>query len=387
VKPRELRRRLERVEVAGEQEARDRAWSVVRAGFEQREAVPRERVRLRRPLVLAAALALGTAAVLSPPGRAVIETVRDAVAGVEGAEPALFSLPAEGRLLTTTDAGSWVVHPDGSKRLLAGYRQASWSPFGRFVVAARRNELAALDPGGRVRWSLARPSVAQPRWGGTREDTRIAYLSGDELRVVAGDGTGDRILASRVAPVAAAWRPGAQHHLAYVGADGAVRVVDADTGREHARWREGDPEALLWSADGALLAARGGGLVSVYTADRTRVAGVSPRRLEVGDPVLAAAFAPSGSQLAVVAYDPVQDRSALSVVEEPATAADRVIFTGAGRFTDLAWSPDGEWLLVAWQDADQWLFIRSADVEQVEAVSEISRQFGVFPALAGWCCP
>ena len=72
--------------------------------------------------------------------------------------------------------------------------EASWSPFGRFVVAARPNELAALTPDGEVRWTLARPDVRLPRWGGTRTDTRIAYFSGGELRVVGGDGKGDRLL-------------------------------------------------------------------------------------------------------------------------------------------------------------------------------------------------
>ena len=79
----------------------------------------------------------------------------------------------------------------------ARYREASWSPFGRFVVASRPNELVALTPEGDVRWSLARPNIRFPRWGGTRTDTRIAYLSGDELRVVGGDGKGDRLLDRR----------------------------------------------------------------------------------------------------------------------------------------------------------------------------------------------
>ena len=65
------------------------------------------------------------------------------------------------------------------------------------------------------------------------------------------------------------------------------------------------------------------------------------------------------------------------------------VFSGAGRFTGLEWSPDGRWLLVAWKDADQWVFIRSAHVRRIRAVSGISAQFGggSFPTLAGWCCP
>ena len=139
------------------------------------------------------------AGLLSPPGRAVLDDLREAV-GVEQAQPALFSLPAPGRMLVTADSGAWVVQQDGSKRLLGRYDEASWSPFGRFVVASRRNELVALTPEGKVRWSLARPNVRYPRWGGTKTDTRIAYFSGGKLRVVGGDGKGDRVLDGQAAP-------------------------------------------------------------------------------------------------------------------------------------------------------------------------------------------
>ena len=117
--------------------------------------------------------------------------------------------------------GVWVVQADGSKRRLGGWREASWSPFGRFVVVARANELAALEPDGDVRWSLARPRVRFPRWAGDRIDTRIAYVSGRSLRVVAGDGTGDRLLRRNVASVAPAWLPGEGFRLAYTDRAGA----------------------------------------------------------------------------------------------------------------------------------------------------------------------
>lgn len=220
-----MKRELERIEIPGEREARERAWAVVETAFAEREPV--ERRRSWKPV---AALAVGLAVLaglLSPPGRAVLDEIREVV-GVQKTQPALFSLPTGGRLLVTSDAGAWVVDRDGSKRLLGAYREASWSPFGAFVVATKPNELVALEPDGHVRWSLARPDVRLPRWGGTRTDTRIAYFSDGVLRVVAGDGRGDRVVDERAALRAPEWRPG--NVLVYARRDASVRAVNVDTG-------------------------------------------------------------------------------------------------------------------------------------------------------------
>jgi hypothetical protein len=221
-----VRKELERIEIPGEHEARERSLAVVRAAFADREPQPQR--RSWKPVAAIAVALVVVAGLLSPPGRAVLDDIREVV-GVEKAQPALFSLPAPGRLLVTADSGAWVVEEDGSKRLLGTYREASWSPFGRFVVASRANELVALTPEGDVRWSLARPSVRFARWGGTKTDTRIAYLSEGELRVVGGDGKGDRLVDRNAAAEAPVWKPGGGHRLAYARRDGSVRIVDADT--------------------------------------------------------------------------------------------------------------------------------------------------------------
>ena len=222
-----MRRELERVEVPREHEARERAWAVVERAFAEREPVPR--TRSWKPVAALAVALVVVAGLLSAPGQAVLDEIREAV-GVEDAELALFSLPAPGRLLVTADSGAWVVEQDGSKRLLGRYREASWSPFGRFVVASRENELVALEPDGDVRWTLARPDVRFPRWGGTRTDTRIAYFSEGTLRLVVGNGKGDRLLDAAAAPAAPRWLAGRGHRLAYARLDGTIRIVDADTG-------------------------------------------------------------------------------------------------------------------------------------------------------------
>src|SRR5262245_8831524 len=225
------------MDIPGEHEARERTWDVVQAACAHRgPAPPRRHARLRLAVVIAVVAAV-TAAALSPPGRAVLDEIREAV-GVENPQPALFLLPAEGRLLVASGSGVWVVQEDGSKRLLGSYREATWSPFGRYVGVARANELAALEPDGDVRWTLARPGVSFPRWSGTDIDTRIAYLVGRRPRVVAGDGTADESLCSAASRrAAAAWRPGPGFVIALLAPSGAVRVVDLDGCRE--LWRSG----------------------------------------------------------------------------------------------------------------------------------------------------
>lgn len=189
----------------GEREAEERAWEVVHAAYAGRVPVAWPRRHLR-PLVAGAVVAAVVAAALSPPGRSVVHSLREAV-GVKQAEPALFSLPARGELLVTSRKGLWLVRADGSKRLLGHYGNASFSPHGLFIAATRANQLVVLEPKGEVRWTLARRAPRFPVWTGTRRDTRVAYLSGGRLRIVAGDGTGDRAVgpAALVPPV---WAPG-----------------------------------------------------------------------------------------------------------------------------------------------------------------------------------
>src|SRR5947208_982595 len=165
---------------------------------------------------------------------------------------ALVSLPTSGRLLVQSAKGPWLVEPDGSRRLLGPYRDVSWSPHGLFLAATRPNELLALDPKGHVRWSLARPAVRFPRWTGSRTDTRIAYLSGSRLHLVAGDGTRDVDLCGEPATalVAPAWRPGAQRTLAYATTQGRVYVLDpAPCSLSGRSPRYPDPRLLAWSSD------------------------------------------------------------------------------------------------------------------------------------------
>ena len=368
---------LERVVVPDADAAEERARSVVLAAFAEREPLPRARPTLRYAAALVVGAALLGAALVTPPGRAVLDEIREAV-GVERAQPALFSLPTGGRLLVASDAGVWVVEAKGKKRLLPGYEEASWSPFGRFVAASRPNELAALAPDGEVRWTLSRPRVRLPRWAGTERDTRIAYVDRTGLRVAAGDGSGDRLLApAERGPVA--WRPGSPWQLAYVAAS-EVRLQDTETGRVLWRASRGANEpvlALEWSTDGRRLLVLASRSLRVFDASGRLVARDDPAD---GTDDADAAFRPGTHDVVVVRSHGTQ-----STVFQPRTG--RTIFSGTGAFDGVEWSPDGRWLLVAWRTADQWVFVRS-DGKRIRAVANVSRQFRskAFPRVEGWCC-
>jgi dipeptidyl aminopeptidase/acylaminoacyl peptidase len=164
-------------------------------------------------------------------------------------------------------------------------------------------------------------------------------------------------------------------------------VIDADTGSRLADYRvDGRPVELLWSADGELLAVRMKRVIRIYGPNSSRVAILATRTTGAGQAAPpAAAFAPDGRRFAFVQYDPVANRSAI-YVETIGTGPVRRLFGGPGHFSQLAWSPDGRWLLVAWPDANQLFFVRTTGPRKVRAVADVRRQFGGFPHLAGWCC-
>jgi hypothetical protein len=382
VSPRDARSALLSAPVPDELEAQRRAWGVVKAAYAEREPVRRPR-RLRL-LVALAVLAALVAAALSPPGRAVGDWLRDRVAGDEETQPALFRLPAAGQLLVVSEQGPWLVRPDGSKRLLGTYDGASFSPSARFVVATRGRRVVALEPDGDPRWSVTRPDpVADARWAPS-PGFRVAYRAGDTLRVVAGNGTGDRLLAENVAAVAPAWQPLEDRTvLAYADASGRVHVSDSE-GEERWSAEPGAPPAkLVWSSDGRFLLVVTTGARHPFYDQGGRRAGVlsTPARHSVLD----AEFEPGTRRVAYSAFD--GERGIVVLGEERLQRVE-------GRISDLVFSPDGRWLLAGWQEADQFLFLRLPGVRRIVAVDDVRREFdpggpgiGEFPRISGWCCP
>jgi len=413
-----LRDLLRDAPVPEEREAEERGLRVVSAAFRERIPTPRSQPRARLALVLAAVLAL-PALVLSPAGAAVRDLIDDVIEpGVEDAEPALTRLPGGGRLLVESAQGPWVVQPDGSRRLLGDYDQAGWSPRGLFVIAARDRTLVALEPDGDARWSLSRPQpIADPRWS-PFPGFRVAYRAGDSLRVVAGDGTGDTLLARGVEPVAPSWRPGPGHVLAYVNGEGKLLIVNTDT-RDPLGSITALPDTSIlgWAPDGTAL---------VQAAPtEVRITELRPRKLKAklaatathsvplpsGAIVRAAGFSPDGEKLALLLSVPAHSEPPIRsgevrgltglgqasevLLTDRFGAGARRLFSAPGRLDDLAWSPDGSRLLVTWRDADQWLFIPVTGRGRTTAVDGISGQFSPgaerpsYPSVdpSGWCCP
>lgn len=354
-----LKRMLEATPV--DREAEERVWQVVRAAYAEREPVRRR----RRPLYAVAFAALAVAVVaaaLSPPGRAVVDAVRRSI-GVEHAAPALFRLPAPGRLLVSGPGGAWIVSADGSKRHLGDYREAAWSPHSLYVIAARANELAAVDPRGDVRWSLARAGARAPDWGGSRIDTRVSYLSRGRLHVVVGNGGGDRILGIRSSSIAPQWRPGDRRQLAVVTPEGRVVLYDADTGKVVWRTRAfADPRVLSWSPSG----------VGLALATATKL-------VLVRDGKATAVDVPGIRALAISRYDLAYLRGNIVYLFN-GRAEPRRLFTAPGRLAGLVWSPNSRWLATTLPSADQLIFIG----RRVAAVSNIRAQLGGPVTLDGW---
>jgi hypothetical protein len=390
----QVRREVQRIGPPDELDAQRRAWPLVRGAFEGREPVAWQRRHLR-PLVVAAALVVFLAAALSPPGRALGREVRDAFKDepVVRAKPALTSLPAGGPLLVTSPRGAWIVHQDGSRRFLGRYQQASWSPHARFVGVSRGGELRAVDPKGNIRWTLERGRrIFGARW--SSDGFRVAYLSGSSLRVVAGDGTGAAALRRRVYPAPPAWRPGAQHELAFVTVDNRLVLVHTDTGA--VRWRSEaglePPKQVTWSEDGQRLLALGERSLRVLDGNGRELWAIG---LPVGPSGVA--FARGAHRFFLIRWLPARGQSEVVLMQaEAQRGEERALYSAAGEFGGLSVSPNGRWLLVGWVNADQWLFLR-LDRLRVRAVAGIAAKFGgvqrsgplssVFPSDVSWCCP
>lgn len=358
--------------------------------------------RLALGLSLAALLAI---LLLSPAGAAVRNWVGDVVdTGTPRPGPTLSKVPGGGRLLVQSAEGPWVVQADGSRRLLGDYDEATWSPHGLFVAVAKGRVLSAVEPGGTPHWSLtATARVRSPRW--SPSGYRIAYRSGQSLRIVAGDGTGDHLVNPDAAPVAPAWSPFGTSEVAYVNAEGQLRIA----GSEKSAGNSGAPPDMAGAPAGPRVRqiewGTGGKQILEVSPGSLHLQGMRLNKLEgrsefrgrtalavpAGATVVDAALAPRRPVVAAVLtfWRRVGTRSAV-VVFGP-KGKPRRLLSVPGSLGEVAWSPDGRRLLVAWPGADQWLFLPLGRGEG-RGVANISTAFAPghraasFPRIEGWCC-
>jgi len=396
-------------------DAEERGRRMVEAAYAERKSgselwgamAPRTSEGRRRQPLPRLALALGIATLLaalllSPAGAAVRDWVGDVVeTPAPKPEPELAHIPGGGRLLVQSAAGPWVVQPDGSRRLLGDYEEATWSPRGLFVAVAKGRTLSAVEPGGNPHWSLtAEHRVRDPRWSPWSPSCcRIAYRSGEELWVVAGDGTGDRLLSRSSAPVAPAWSPLGDAGLAYVSRGGALRIVNSESGEEFPIGLAGaNVSELEWGDGGStILEASPGALrLQKLRASKFEARPRGGTRLELplppGATVVGAALAPERATVAaVVTHWREHGTTSEVLVYAPGAEKPRSLLTVPYSLGEVVWSPDGRRLLVAWPGANQWLFL-PVGRGKPRAVANISRAFSPgehaasFPRIEDWCC-
>lgn len=130
---------------------------------------------------------------------------------------------------------------------------------------------------------------------------------------------------------------------------------------------------LGWSADGRRLLVVTNDAAFVYDGSGKRIA----RLARAGGGFFDGVLSPDGRRIALLGD------GELTVTDLGGTT--RPVFAGAG-LRQLAWSPDGQWLVVGWPAANQWVFLHAVGYPRIIAASRIAQQFGTFPALEGWCC-
>lgn len=373
--------RLDEIRVPGEREAAERAWAAVAAAHTPVSPSRRRRLSVRLVAAVAAVLLAAAGLAITPPGEAVADWLVRAVGAGKPRPPVApaLGLPGPGRLLVDTPRGLHTVSSDGTRRRLGDWQEGAWSPRGRFVAAVRGDTLAALDLRGAVRWSLRRPfRLSQPAW--STDGLKVAYRSGDGLRVVGGDGRDDRFLAGPMGAAAPVFLDA--RTVAWADRRGRVRTVDVVTRR--AGWSApvgGRPLRML-RAPGGLLVVRGGAAVLLRDG-RVR----AERRPLRGERYVGAAA--SSARIALVRHDARHGLSHLDVTDRWLRA--RRAPSLPGRIGDPTFSPDGRWLLLGWRVADEWLFLSAPAAARVASVGEVGRRLApispgrwAFPRVLGW---
>ncbi len=354
---RDLAARLRSFEAPGEIDAGERGRRLVLAALAERSPARRWRVRLPRlgwPVLAALLTALGAGAI------AVAGHLHDGGSPRQARAPFAPVELQDGVVLALGRGVAYTVTARGRVRALGPASGGDLSPHGTNAVLASGSRLVAVHVAdGQVRWEVPAPGpVSLPRWSVERTVPpccRVAYLAGDALYVVGGDGKGAHRVAAHALAVAPAWRPHAVDHELAFATPGGIRIT-ADA-RPAARRIGGtrQPIGLSWRADGRVLAAIDATGVTLYRADGGRL-----QRIAVpGGRALGGGYALQGNRLVILRRD-TDGRVSLLVrgLTGPLRAVRHLTVTGVG---DLRLSPDGRSALIASTEGDEWLDIRLRD--------------------------
>jgi len=222
-----LRRAL-RALPEGSEQARRRAEEAALAALPQ--------ARRRRSRWVLATCGAFVAVAIAGAALAATDRLEVRIGAPAGDRPAVATAPPAGRVVLPAGAAGLGVVADGRLWLRTSsglgvqglaVTTAELSPQARYAAVGIGRSLVAMAPDGRRAWSHATAGpVAAAAWA--PNPIAIAYVVRNagrhELRVIEGDGDGDRLVDGDVAPVRPSWRADTLA-LAYVGSDGAAHVA------------------------------------------------------------------------------------------------------------------------------------------------------------------
>jgi hypothetical protein len=290
--------------------------------------------------VVAVAFALGAgAAALAATGN--LHVRLGAPAKHERAIPERLSVPAGTRGIAVVAGGRlWLTTRGGLRIEGLPVSAAELSPRALYAVVGIGSSLVALAPGGRRAWVHPTDGrVLDAAW--SPDGLKIAYVvarpHGDELRMIEGDGSPDRLLARGVRQVRPSWRADSLA-VAYVDGRGRAASFDLGTGSTRSfdtRRCGGSAREVVYARTAPMLAvysARGVAVVERWNRPpRCRPLGLSAGRVGgwlAGGQLITGgllgrmrpkglAVGPGGSSIAVAV--PRARGLAIAIVPEPQT--------------------------------------------------------------------